>query len=547
MRGRAAAILVAASFVAAAAPAAMAVSTPPKVAVIVGPVGPTITDRYRADAEEAATLALTLTPNVVKVYSPNATWPAVRAAVSGASVVIYLGHGNGWPSRYSDALMPRTQDGFGLNPVAGVDDTAHQYYGETYVSKLHLAPGAVVLLSHLCYASGAPEPGMAEGTFDQVLGRVDNFAAGFFAAGASTVIAEGHANPAGLVAAALTGGAAAAAAWTGASWGHGHITSYASTRTAGATVSLDPERRKADGTGAGYYRSIVRAAGVAVSPRVVQPVPVVPPGPPSLASTGARFGQGSVAGSVLPGAAASLQIPVTRAARSLPASLTVGVRWVPLVQRRTDAGGSSTDDGMVVGEAAADVVGTADATVKGNALAVRATVPPDPGTYVVLLTLETGDGVPYDVATQALLRPFTVVVPKAIDVGITAPATLDVAAGTATIVTVDLANTGTAGWGSPFLAPLWGDPALEPWLATYLDGVLVLDATWVDPETGTATPAAAYALPRDLGVPGHTTSVDLAVRTPDRPGHDLLVLAIAARGSLGEFPTDSLVIPVVVR
>jgi hypothetical protein len=547
MRGRVAATLVAASFAALAAPSALAVPAPPKVTIIVGPVGPTITDSYRADADAAAAVALTLTPNVVKVYSPDATWPAVRAAVTGAAVVIYLGHGNGWPSRYSDALMPRTQDGFGLNPVAGVDDRAHQYYGEAFVAKLHLAPGAVVLLHHLCYASGHQEPGMAEGTFDQVLGRVDNFAAGFLAAGASTVIAEGHANPASLVAAALNGGRAVAAAWTGASWGHRHTTSYASTRTPGATISLDPDTIGPDGTGAGYYRSIVQVAGVPASPRVVTPVPVVPPGPPSLASTGARFGAAKIAGSILPGQVGSLRIPVTRAARSLPAALTVGVRWVALVQPGASAGGASTDEGLVVGEAASDVVGTAEATVKGNALAVRATIPAEPGTYVVLLTLETGDGVPYDVATQALLRPFTVVVPKPIDVRITAPAGLNATAGTATILTVGIANTGTQAWGSELLAPLWADPALEPWLATYLDGVLALDATWVDPETGAATPAATYALPRALGVPGHTASVQLAVRAPDEPGHDLLVLAVAARGSLGDFPTDSLVIPVVVR
>ena len=63
---------------------------------------------------------------------------------------IYLGHGNGWPSMYRDSLYPPTQDGFGLNPVAGVDDSHHQYFGESAVEPLHLAPNAVVLLSHLC-------------------------------------------------------------------------------------------------------------------------------------------------------------------------------------------------------------------------------------------------------------------------------------------------------------------------------------------------------------------------------------------------------------
>ena len=50
---------------------------------------------------------------------------------------------------------------------------------------IELAKNAVVLLNHLCYASGNTEPGLPEGTLDQARQRVDNFAAGFIAAGAS--------------------------------------------------------------------------------------------------------------------------------------------------------------------------------------------------------------------------------------------------------------------------------------------------------------------------------------------------------------------------
>ena len=78
----------------------------PKVALIVGPVGDTITARYKALANEAATVARNAGAEVVKVYSPNATWPAVRDAISDASIVIYLGHGNGWPSRYRERAVP---------------------------------------------------------------------------------------------------------------------------------------------------------------------------------------------------------------------------------------------------------------------------------------------------------------------------------------------------------------------------------------------------------------------------------------------------------
>ena len=92
---------------------------------------------------------------------------------------------------------PRTQNGLGLNPVAGQGDSAHQYFGERYLERaVRLAPGAVVLLHHLCYASGAAEPGMAQPTLDVAVQRVDNFGAGWLAAGATAVIAEAHGAPA---------------------------------------------------------------------------------------------------------------------------------------------------------------------------------------------------------------------------------------------------------------------------------------------------------------------------------------------------------------
>ena len=71
-----------------------------KVVIIVGATHGA-TAGYRADADAAYAEAIKYTSNVVKVYSPNATWARVKAAVAGASVVIYMGHGNGWPSPYT--------------------------------------------------------------------------------------------------------------------------------------------------------------------------------------------------------------------------------------------------------------------------------------------------------------------------------------------------------------------------------------------------------------------------------------------------------------
>ena len=173
------------------APSALAASAPiPRVVIIVGPAG-AATERYRAQGRDAAAVARRYTADVTELYSPHATWPAVRAALQGASVVIYMGHGNGWPSRYRDSPYPPTQNGFGLNPKDGGDDSEHQYFGEAVVgTQVRLAPDAVVLLNHLCYASGNSEPGLAKDSLDTTRLRIDNFATGFIKTGASAVIAD---------------------------------------------------------------------------------------------------------------------------------------------------------------------------------------------------------------------------------------------------------------------------------------------------------------------------------------------------------------------
>ncbi len=140
------------------APPPVAGASGPKVAVIVGPAGAQTADN-KAWGNAAVREALRYTPNVVKVYSPNATWSRVKAAITGASVVVYIGRGRGFPSPYSSVLRTATQDGFGLNPVAGRGNSTTKYYGERYVRTARLAPSAVVLLHYARYAAGSSEAG----------------------------------------------------------------------------------------------------------------------------------------------------------------------------------------------------------------------------------------------------------------------------------------------------------------------------------------------------------------------------------------------------
>src|SRR5690349_954796 len=308
----------------------------PKVAVVVGPVGDSITPRYKALANEAASVARRSGAEVVKVYTPNATWPAVREAITGASIVVYLGHGNGWPSRYRDPLYPPSQNGFGLNPVAGGDNSAHQYFGEASVDNVHLAKGAVVLLSHLCYASGNTEPGLPEGTVDQAIARVDNYAAGFIRAGAAAVVAEAHMGPAWYVSQLLSGKGSIESIWNRSPSANGHTFRVKSARSAGFVSRLDPENRSS-----GFYRSLVSRGGTAhelqsgavgrISSSTTNAI-VGPPPVPTLANAAIRFGTLTLGSLPIAATKTELTIPLSSgSAAAIPAGAQVGLRWDPIL------------------------------------------------------------------------------------------------------------------------------------------------------------------------------------------------------------------------
>ena len=161
-----------------------------KVVIIVGPVGSS-TANYIYNAKRYAAQARSYGATVVEIYSPNATWDKVKAAAQGAKVLIYLGHGNGYPSPYG-AFCQYTKDGFGLNKTAGAGNSNTKYCGEYYIrTSIRLAPNAVVILNRLCYASGNSEWGAPNPTKSTAKQRVDNYGSGFLRAGARAVFADG--------------------------------------------------------------------------------------------------------------------------------------------------------------------------------------------------------------------------------------------------------------------------------------------------------------------------------------------------------------------
>ena len=160
-----------------------------KVVVVVGPVGSS-TGKYRDSARSYAKLARSYGASVTEIYSPYATWSRVRAAAQGANLLIYLGHGNGYPSPYG-AFQRMTKDGMGLNAAYGKGNSNTKYYGEYYVDRyIQMDPNAVVILNRLCYASGNSEWGSSNPSKTTAIRRVDNFGAGFLRAGAKVVYAE---------------------------------------------------------------------------------------------------------------------------------------------------------------------------------------------------------------------------------------------------------------------------------------------------------------------------------------------------------------------
>ena len=524
--------------VVAAAPATVAAADPPRdgvnVVVIVGPVGD-LTDRYLARGEAAAREAERFTTNVTRVFTPGATWPQVRRALQGADLVVYLGHGNGWPSQYRDGLYPPTQNGFGLNPVEGGGHDAHQYFGEGPIAaQVRLGSGAIVLLHHLCYASGNTEPGLPEGTVEEARQRVDNYAAGFIAAGAAAVIAEGHLSPAWYVRSILSGERSVEAIWRAAPSRNGNATTFGSERSPGFVAAVDPDR--VDG---GYYRSLVvrPGAGSTLTGGGARPAEAGA-GVPSLVGTGLHFGQPYLKGRPVAGSAVEAWIPYEDAGGSAR-QLMVGARWDPLDGEAPTAGEPIA---LVAPERSGSVVEPVPVKAGKTRLVVPIAMPAERGRYRLVLTLHDESGVAFDAASQAL-SGLVVRVAGRLDTAWSVVPAFEVVAGSVTDLPLVLANVGAERWARPaadgavrrrgFVRP--GATVVGHWLA-------------LDPDAE-SPPVRVRVDLRDGLEPGASVTAILGVVAPARPGDYLLVLdvVVPGHGSLAAKGVDPQLVRVTVQ
>jgi hypothetical protein len=220
-----------------------------KVVIVVGPAG-SATSKYITTAKRLAAQARSYGATVYEVYSPRATWTRVKSVAQGANVFIYLGHGNGYPSPYG-AFSKYTKDGLGLNATAG--SSRNKYYGEYYIARyINFAPDAVVILNHLCYASGNNEWGAGYPTKATAVKRVDNYGAGFLRANARAVFAEGIDSASYILSGLFqTDQTISEIFWSDPARDGRYDFTFTSVRTSGKKAILDPLGYRR------YYRSVI--------------------------------------------------------------------------------------------------------------------------------------------------------------------------------------------------------------------------------------------------------------------------------------------------
>ena len=242
----------------ASAPEAQA-ATARKVVIVVGPVG-SETERYRDSARQLASQARSYGASVTSLFSPYATWSRVLSASRGANLLIYLGHGNGWPSPYAPFATDR-KDGMGLNATYGSGNSNVKYYGELYMARLALATNAVVVLNRLCYASGNNEWGAGNPTRATAIKRVDNYGVGFLRGGARAVFASGITSVSYVLRGLFRGSSSMSMGqlfWTDSNATRSYRFTFHGIRNPGATAIMDPYAPSR------YYRSVIGYLGTTV-------------------------------------------------------------------------------------------------------------------------------------------------------------------------------------------------------------------------------------------------------------------------------------------
>ena len=321
-----------------------AAPTQPRVAIIVGPAEG-LTDLYRSVGAAAAREARRWTNDVVMVASPDATWPAVKRALRGASIVVYLGHGNGFPSPYRSSPYP-------THPERSRAQPGRRRWRHTAISTLASRSSAGTSgwrparssCSTTCATRAAtPSRACPRARSRSAVNGSTTTRRAWLKAGAGAVIADTFGEPGSYLRAILSGDRSIDAVWRDAPTFHDHVLTFASLRTPGATAAMDPTQPDS-----GFNRSIVwrpglsssdvRAGAGRVATLPLPPIGSTDPGLASLAALGVTFGTpslvpaGPTPAGLVAGSRVTLSLPIKAPSGvRLPTGLELGLRWDPLV------------------------------------------------------------------------------------------------------------------------------------------------------------------------------------------------------------------------
>ncbi|MEO8511119.1 MAG: cell wall-binding repeat-containing protein [Chloroflexota bacterium] len=177
-----------------------AVTAPRKVVIIVGPTAIS-QSTYVPMADTLAATATTAGAAVTKLYCKDATEAQVLAATAGANIIVYFGHGNGFPNPYTtpaytyDAgqIYPAGTNGWGLaKGGTSCNDDNLRYYGESWITaNVKPAPGFTMIYSNACYTPGAGEDEAGHPTDERMAWtRVGYYSRGVLGMGAGAYFAS---------------------------------------------------------------------------------------------------------------------------------------------------------------------------------------------------------------------------------------------------------------------------------------------------------------------------------------------------------------------
>jgi hypothetical protein len=339
---------------------------------------------------------------------------------------------------------------------------------------------------------------------------------------------------------------------------------------------LDPDRESS-----GFHRSIVVRPGLS-APEVRGGAtgasgagePVVET-PPSLAALGVTMDAPSLGGPPVARTRTVFAIPFDQPEEdTLPDELRVSVRWDPLdvssalpgnpdaadpgsparpsASAAPDASPAASTAGglpqtapaasptpsptvsarppagpeLIVPEELGRVVRPVKARVGASAIAVRIRVPSQPGLYRLVATLHEADGVAYDAATQALVRPLIVWVSGDVSAHYAVAPSTSVARGSELVLPVGVTNLGREAWRRPEVN------RLRPRASQERARPATLTVRWIGlgQASGDGGPAALVALPAVVPS-GRTASVEAQITAPDIAGDYLLLLDVILPGN----------------